>query len=441
METTPTPLSPAALTKAMWRNWAVSYGSLIVPVVLSLFTPLSVLPIVALLEVYLLASMRRTDILSPLTACSPMTGIAIRSLLLSALVMIIINILCTDWLIDTVVHIELYNSAIPFVVCLVITPVTVLFCALSLWANMGGDSNRHSQRRNGFFAGDSMAATLYYREARYQTTIMLLLSTLMGAVEYWYYFVRYININFNDPDRFFFIYMPVAVYLLSLVFMHSRYVSMTMLCEALVKASGGEDGGARVRFLVFRGDEMLLSRNDGEDGKWDTPYEETVAGTLSLGNHQARTIFEELAHVGEFEIRYCFTNRVFASATDIVHYAVFIDPGRELTPAGKYSWFNAYMLDAALSTNALSPLLANELYRIHTITMAWKTYDRNGRRLYPIKHYRPTFRLRDLKDWTVDYDDETWFDVAHRNEDAPFFRLRNLWDRLTSVFRPKDSRQ
>ena len=71
--------------------------------------------------------------------------------------------------------------------------------------------------------------------------------------------------------------------------------------------------------------------------------------------------------------------------------------------------------------------------------MAWKTYDRNGRRLYPIRHYKPTFRLRDLRDWTVDYDDETWFDVAHNNEDRRFYKLRSLWNRVTDVFSRKAS--
>jgi hypothetical protein len=63
--------------------------------------------------------------------------------------------------------------------------------------------------------------------------------------------------------------------------------------------------------------------------------------------------------------------------------------------------------------------------------MAWKTYDRQGRKLYPIKHYRPTFRLRDLKRWTVDYDDLFWLTVATNNQDRPFFRVRKIWQRIT----------
>ena len=136
-------------------------------------------------------------------------------------------------------------------------------------------------------------------------------------------------------------------------------------------------------------------------------------------------------------MRYCFSNKAFASDSNMIHYAVFVDSDTGIELNDRKRWFNPYMLDSGLASNAFSPVLANELYRIHTITMAWKTYDREGRRLYPIKHYRPTFRLRDLKDWSVDYDDESWFDVAHSNEDRLFFRSRRLWDRLTGVLKPK----
>ena len=280
-----------------------------------------------------------------------------------------------------------------------------------------------------------MAATLYYREARYQTTVLLSLSAVMGAVEYWYYFARYINANFNDPDRFFFIYMPMVIYALSLLILRGRYDSMTMLCEALIQASGGRHSGTVVRYLVFKGDDLMLHQS--ADGLWDTPVEGRVERRTGMGDHEARMLFTELSGIEDYALRYCFTNRAFASNSNMIHYAVFVDSDNGISTDDKKKWFNPYMLDTGLATNSLSPVLANELYRIHTITMAWKTYDREGRRLYPIKHYRPTFRLRDLKDWAVDYDDESWFDVAQQNEDRRFYRTRLLWERLTSLLKPK----
>lgn len=159
-----------------------------------------------------------------------------------------------------------------------------------------------------------------------------------------------------------------------------------------------------------------------------------------MGDHEARLLFNELSGINDFALRYCYTNRAFASDTNMIHYAVFVDSPDNVTIDDKKRWFNPYMLDSCLAANILSPILANELYRIHTITMAWKTYDREGRRLYPIKHYRPTFRLRDLRNWTVDYDDDSWLDVANRNEDRRFYRLRQLWERITGLLKPKSRR-
>ena len=69
---------PQELTRTMWRNWAVSYGAITLPLVLSLFMSLTWLPFAALFEVYVLATLRKSDILSAVSSCSVMTGIAIR---------------------------------------------------------------------------------------------------------------------------------------------------------------------------------------------------------------------------------------------------------------------------------------------------------------------------------------------------------------------------
>jgi hypothetical protein len=77
-------------------------------------------------------------------------------------------------------------------------------------------------------------------------------------------------------------------------------------------------------------------------------------------------------------------------------------------------------------------MLASEIKRIYTITMAWKTYTRDGKRLYSIKNYVPTFRLKDLKNWDVDYNDITWINIADNNEDKRFFVLKKLWRKYFS---------
>jgi hypothetical protein len=431
--------NPQNLMSTMWRNWAVATGALMLPMASSLFLPKIWLPFLALAEVYVLVSLRKAAIASAVSNCSALAGIAIRSLFTSALIMLAINILCTDWLVPASFHLELYNSEIPFITCLIVFPVTAVYCGLFLLLGLGSRTCRECQGRNGFYAGDSVVGTLYYREVSYQTAILLLLSVVLGAIEYWYYFARYINSDLNDPDRFFFTYMPLAMYLLSLLFMAGRYASMHTLYTAMRGDAASGTSTTMVRFLVFCNDDMLL--HQGADGRWDTPAESVIRRSESLGEHEARLLFVEKTGISNFGLRYCFNGRGFSTNSNILHYAAFVSPEEKDNFDPSDLWFNPYMLDRGLATNTLSPVLANELYRIHTITMAWKTYDRNGRRLYPIKHYRPTFRFRDLQNWCVDYDDESWFGIAHHNEDRRFFRTRQFFDKITNIFNRKKKAQ
>lgn len=431
--------SVTRVLKNVWRNWAIACGAIMLPLVFALFTAKTWLPFIALAEIYILSIFMRSRYNRSLTVCSLPVWLSVRVLAWSAVAMLAVNILCTDWLVPTAVHLELYNPEIPFITCLIVFPVTAVLCALVLFAGLGGDFCRRCQEAYGYYAGDSIIGTLYYREARYQLSVLMLVSVLLGAVEYWYYFARYINSNLDNPDRFFFVYMPLAVYVISLVMMGGRYGSMRMLYNAVDEANPRRRNTTCVRFLIFCGNDMLLHRDD--DGVADTPVETIISARVAMGHEEARLLFTELTGMTDFALRYCFTNEGLVAGANTMHYAVFVEADKipELPHGDNDIWFNTYMLDCALSAGAVAPVLANELYRIHTITMAWKTYDRNGRRLYPIKHYRPTFRLGDLQRWTVDYDDLHWLSVARNNEDRRFFRLRALWDRITGVLINKNS--
>lgn len=418
----------------LWRNWCVAYGAITLPLLVSLFLPKVFIPFVALFEVWALTAARRTHFAGLVGAGSFLVIVAVNILFITAMAMFIVLILCTDWLVPTVIFLDLYNSEIPFITALVEFPTTAGVCALWLYTGMADHNFRKYQRRHGYYAGDSIPATLYFRETRYQATILLALSVAIGGVEYWYYFDRYINSDLNAPDRFFFNYMPVAIYFISLIFMWGRYASMKELFNTMNESSESKKNRTTVRYLIFHGEELML--HSLPDGLWDTPIEAIVARTNSLGDIRARQLFEQLSGLTDFQLRYCYTNDGFASGSNIIHYAVFVHevhlPSLQET---ENAWFNPYMIDRALASNRLADVLANELFRIHTITMAWKTYDRSGRRLYPIRHYRPTFRFSDLPKWQVDYDDHTWFDIANNNEDRRFFRMRRFWQHITGVFR------
>lgn len=424
-----------SVQSALWRNWALGAGAISLPLLLGLWIPMFWIAIITVVEAWVLVVAMKSNYKGMINTCSLLLHLATRILITSALIMMGIVILCTDWLVPTVIHLQLYNSEIPFITCLIVFPCTIFFCLTWLYAGLGDTHCRDCQRRNGYYAGDNIAVTLYYKETRYQVILLLSLAILLGAIEYWYYFARYINSDFNAPDHFFFNFMPTAVYLLSLLFMYGRYVSMGTLYKALDPNGHTKRNRTVVRFLIFCGDELLAHL--GPNNLFDTPAEKVINRTRSISENQARFMLQEMMPIENFSLRYCFTNDGFAIGSNIIHYAAFLPENLRDSVPDDDVWMNPYMLDAALAQNSLNPVFANELFRLHTITMAWKTYDRKGRRLYPIRHYRPTFRFRDLPNWDVDYDDETWFDIANNNEDRKFYRLRNFWNNITDVFNRK----
>ncbi len=426
--------------QSMWRNWAIAFGAITLPIVLSIVLPMLWIPFVCLFAAWGLHAAARSSSSMLVNSCSLVVRLAARTLFLSAFVGFAIDLLCTDWLIPTAIHFEIYNDEIPFITALIIYPIITL---LSVWWLYMGLAERHCrrcQRRNGYYAGDSIVATLYYQEARYQVRLLLLISITLGAIDYWYYFFRYINANLNAPDRFFFQYIPLIIYLLSLVIMWGRYQSMRVMYMAVEDANPSRRYRTIVRFLVFCGNELLLHQR--KDQLWDTPAELITARTTSIGDHPAKVMLEKELGFDKFSLRYCFTNNGFANGSIIIHYAAFIHQAdKALLEKNDNQWFSMPMLDNGLATKSLAPVLANELYRIYTVTMAWKTYTPKGQRLYPIRHYKPTFRFCDMPKWTVDYDDVHWFEVAQNNEDNHFFHLRTIFNRLTDRIIKKTRKQ
>ena len=433
-----TPTTPRAVIASLWKNWAITFGALTLPMVLAFFIPRIWLPFILLIEAYLLTAYSNAKGRTALGSCSHILIITRRILAISGLVMIAILILYTDRVIPAVFNDDGFNVDIPFVICLVMSPIEIIVCVLFIL--FGGKSGRceRCRERHKAYAPDTTIVQIYFRESKYQVQILLAIALVLGAIEYWYYFTRYINVNLNNQDLFVFNILPIVAYVLSLFFLGGRYATIDQLYAGIYGSREDAPRTTLVRFLVFNGDELLVAPQ--ENGRFDTPYREKLAYTDHLGDHHAQIMFGDVSGIQKAGVKYLFTNATFATRNNVIHYAVFLNEAQRQSLGDASVWLNAYMIDQALATRSMEPLLAQELYRIHTITMAWKTYDREGKRLYPIRNYRPTFRLRDLPEWTVDYDDDHWVHIARNNQDRSFFRLRNAWLKLTSIFNPRTDR-
>lgn len=416
-----------ATIRGLWNNWAIAFGAIALVTFFSLFISKVILPAIIFVLAYAMMAKLKADTgHSKMGACSLIVWATAIILFWSGLVMVIINIIHAEWFFGGRFVVEPFNPQHPYVASLIIFPIAL---AVSVYFLARGHSLKICQNchaRFGYYHQSSSVASLYFREARYQLRMLLLLSLLLSIVDWVYYYFFYINVNFNQPDKFYFIIMPIAVYLISLVYMSLRYMSMSDDLLTRHSSKTLKPMTTIVRFLVLRGDKILLS--DQSDGLIDTPAKANFPRKEEISLDEARREFVNMSGIKDFDAKYLYSESGYVNGSNVFHFAVFLPDDTEATDLKlRGKWDTIDELDRKLKSHQLTPLLVSELSRIYNITMAWKTYDREGHRLYPIKNYHPTFRLRDFKKWDVDYSDLHWLDVATNNEDRPMFRLRRFW--------------
>ena len=417
----------------MWLKWMLASGSLALVVILSLLIPKVWLPFAVYAISYgLVMSLRTDNSRKALKACGLVVKLASEVLFWTATVMLAINLMAADWFFGNMLDDPMFNPSQPYITSLILFPVVIAMNAYALFAGQNLTYCRNCRRDHGYYSGDGLVATLFFHESKYQIKLLLIGSIVISIVAWTYYLVRYVNINFNSADIFIFHGLPVIFFIFGAVYMSARYRSIAASLSRLGVDENSSSSLTRLRFLVISGDRVYL-RSDS-NGLFDTPATETINRTDKLSDDEARKYFSELSGLTDFELKYIYSNDGFAGGSNIIHYAAFIPDNNigRLEPADPMT---LDALDRLIKASMISPLLANEIYRIYTVTMAWKTYDREGRRLYPIRHYRPTFRLGDLREWAVDYNDLHWLNIDTNNQDCAFYRMRRLWRRLFSSLR------
>lgn len=419
-------VSPATI-KGLWNNWAIGFGAIALVMFLSLFIPKTWLPIVIIAIAYLLMVNLRVESDKPkISSCHLITWASVIVLFWSGIIMFAINFVISKSLAGHIFDPQSFNPQHPYVCSLIIYPLAVVVCAFKLLKGHDLKYCRRCRARYGYYPKDGVIYTLYYRESRYQLRLMLSLSLLLTVVDYLYYFLFYINVNYNSPDKFFFIAMPIAIYILSLIYMSRRYMLMS---DEIAEQFAGKPLRpllTLVRYLIVADDKIYLGRNP--EDLIDTPAKETISRVENLPVEKASADFADLSGLSDYETKFLYSDIGFGSGANMMHFAVFL-PNQSKINKLDGKWYTLDEINRQLQEGNVSVLLTGEISRIYRMTMAWKTYDRDGYRLYPLKNYQPTFRIRDFKSWNVDYNDLHWLDVATNNEDRSFFRIRRFWRR------------
>ena len=416
--------------RTLFRSWAIAVGFVALATATCWFINKTLLPAILLVLAYVISAIMNARRMNPQQVCLRIAWTVRCTFIISAFVMFVLVLLHVRPIFDGRFDGPGFNPRIPYVTGIVLFTIGSL---VSLYAIVMGRSLgvcRACRRVYGDYDTNSLASSLFHDESSRQLRLFFWICTGIAVAQWVYFFVFYINVNFNSPDLFFFNYMPVAVYVFSLVFLASRYYSIAEAYRASVADGTPMNSGSDLRFIVTNGDDMLL--NENTEGQWDTPYKAHVPAA-QVGDEKALERFVALGGPDDTQMRFLYTNKT-QSGENIVHYAAFVADAAKDSATRGARWFSSYEVDRFLHSGRLAPMLANELVRIYTITMAWKTYNRQGRRLYPIKHYKPIFRLRDFKEWDVEYNHQAWLQISEENEDTRFYRARRLLRKCLGIF-------
>lgn len=413
------------------REWAYCLGAVTVAILLSLCVSPLWTPGVDIILAIGLVFVNPGKNYSSDKPCGRLISVTVLSLIISGVISLGIDIVYQTEMINILFDSTKINVEIPYISTLIIFPVLAI---TSLFGYSKKIALRHSRLCH-LYSDYNPSQPIYGRIVHgvYRSLLRLLfiLTLVISIIDWGYYFISYKNETLSSPDRFFFFFIPVIVYLWSLVYVNHNYSAIILSNGLKFTGSASSQSvtdSSILRFLIIHNGRLLLNVSDEtiSQSTVDTPVK-TIKPLSFHGDVQiARQEFTHLTGVENFRLRKLYLSENTVLNTRIYHFLVTIPEDASLGNL-KGEWTTLDNIDRMLKLGLTSPRLGAEIFRIYTITMAWKTYDSKGHRLYPIRNYRPTFRLTDIDKWTVDYEDLHWLRVARINQDTPFYFIRKLF--------------
>lgn len=427
--------------KSLWIGWMLSSGALTLVAVLSMWITRVWLPAVAFtLGVCLYVMVRRNRMVTA-PMCYVVPFVTIYALAISGIIMTVIDILNTPRLLPPP-PIESRSGVVPYLGALVVYPVATIAFTYSYIKRYSLGYCRDCRRRFGDPAERGLIGALFSQEGLFQRKAMAWFCAGLSVTGWLYYAKEYVNINFTQADIYIFFVLPAMVFVLAAVFMAIRTMSIYYYYARDI--GGGlpnYNDTTTMRYIVICDNEILLNFPDeksistiGEE-KIDTPAKLQISYRKKVLESDARAWFLNMVQRPKghgIDVRFMYESRSANNLSNTFHYLVFVDSKKRLNSTPGNKWVTIYELNRMTKAHRCNMMLSAEIYRLYTVAMAWKTYDRDGRRLYKIKHYTPTFRVCDIHKWNVDYNDAHWLYVSQNNEDKPFFRMRRFWRRYVS---------
>lgn len=411
-----------AILNRLLATWALCFGVITLLDLAGFWLPHIWLPLLGVGLCIPLSYHNRKHLTRRDAHCPHMASYTMYTLVLSAIVILIFDL--AD---PRIWGISLAASNMRYYIpSLIIYPVATAVFGVALLRRSHSVHCHICRTHAGYTMRETLEHNVFHAEIKRMLWLIFILCAVISALVWLYFIFLYADFSFSRADSMAFIVVPCAAYALSVLYMAGR-VSNMQFEIAIAPRVFSSDIYTMARFIVIKDDSIILSQlSSGGIGTnlWDTPYSKSMSYTEEYSDSKAESDFTRLSGVRDFTLRRLFVSNT--ASHNAFHFAVVLPPGSDYALPENAQPMGIFEISQLLRSGHVTRPFALEINRIYTVTMAWKTYTREGKRLYPIKNYHPTFRIADFKDWKVDYGDPIWLDVAAHNEDKPFFSFHRF---------------
>lgn len=298
---------------------------------------------------------------------------------------------------------------------------------------------------NGSHIDRGIFGSILNTESRWQLKNLLYLFGVLSAVVWAYYLFEYQSINTNPKDRYILFWISVIALALDVLYFLYRYYNLYLDLrenDELITPEEMHNMSTKtyLRYYVICGNKVFLNP-ESEDATTpdrmgiDTPFFTKRQARL-LTQPEVQSTIKEMTGGKDGELRFFFGRRTPDIAKHIVlRFFYFLDGKPEdytemNAPGG---WFDFEEVKEVYNRrpDLMATLAVNDLTRLATIVVTEKTYKENGQRRNKLKSYRPSFDLIDVRDSSIDFQDDKWMKVSMFNADRRFYKIRRWWYRLS----------
>lgn len=413
----------------LWLNLTTGLMAFALIIILSGFFSPVTFPVISFFTAFVLFAYIRVKGKKQSGVCCYVTYLIARAILLYSFLGAILNLFYMiggQEYMYTLVK-DAKSVQVPFFPILLMAPVLFIVCIVAAAKKNKSTFCSYCLIRYGAPSERTFIGQYHNPEVSRMLKQLLLMSGVLTVVGWAYYIFLYNTADVSTFDKLIFIWLPVVIVIFLII---SLAVRCTVFYVYYSKRNRTEHSlhkcnSTLLRYIVVSDNSMFLAETPHGI---DTPFLEYVKYTEYVPDSDARSCIVNKTGIKNGSLIFLYKHIDRDKKTGIYHYIYFIDEGAEkIAEENEGRWCEAFNVEKEYGDAVISRALSAEIYRVYTMVMAKKCFTPEGKSIYNIKGYTPTFRLQDIRKINIDFNDPKWMMVSVFNERSKFYRLRKLW--------------